>query len=113
MRLSRSRDGFSRNSGGCRRQRETCGAAPPTVNLAVVYLPLGYQGVKSTFDSQIAILIESRELWNVNTAAYCLMSNHYYLLAQTPEANLSRYIRRINGIYTGKLVQHPPIAKIK
>jgi len=28
------------------------------------------------------------------------MSNHYHILLQTPEANLSRYMRHINGIYT-------------
>jgi len=39
-------------------------------------------------------------LWKVRIAAYCLMSNHYHLLVQTPEANLSRYMRHINGLYT-------------
>ncbi len=28
------------------------------------------------------------------------MTNHYYLLAQTPDGNLSRSIRHINGVYT-------------
>jgi len=32
--------------------------------------------------------------------AYCLMGNHYHLLAQTPQPNLSRGMRRLNGIYT-------------
>jgi len=48
----------------------------------------------------IDILKESAELWKVNIAAYCLMSNHYHLLIQTPEANLSRSMRHINGVYT-------------
>ena len=34
--------------------------------------------------------------------AYCLMSNHYHLLIETPEANLSRGMRQLNGIYTQK-----------
>ena len=32
--------------------------------------------------------------------AYCLMSNHYHLLIETPDSNLSRGMRQINGIYT-------------
>ncbi len=32
--------------------------------------------------------------------AYCLMPNHYHLLVETPEANLSRGMRHINGVYT-------------
>jgi REP element-mobilizing transposase RayT len=32
--------------------------------------------------------------------AYCLMGNHYHLLIETPEANLSRGMRQLNGIYT-------------
>jgi putative transposase len=34
--------------------------------------------------------------------AYCLMGNHYHLLIETPEANLSRGMRQLNGIYTQK-----------
>ena len=33
-------------------------------------------------------------------AAYCLMPTHYHLLLQTPDANLSRCMRHLNGIYT-------------
>lgn len=32
--------------------------------------------------------------------AYCLMSNHYHLLLETPEGNLSRGMRQLNGVYT-------------
>jgi REP element-mobilizing transposase RayT len=32
--------------------------------------------------------------------AYCLMTNHYHLLIETPEANLSRGMRQLNGVYT-------------
>ena len=31
---------------------------------------------------------------------YCLMTNHYHLVVQTPEANLSKGMRQLNGIYT-------------
>ena len=32
--------------------------------------------------------------------AYCLMDNHYHLLIETPEGNLSQGMRQINGVYT-------------
>ncbi len=32
--------------------------------------------------------------------AYCLMDNHYHLLIETPEGNLSLGMRQLNGIYT-------------
>lgn len=32
--------------------------------------------------------------------AYCLMNNHYHLLVETPEANLARGMRQLNGVYT-------------
>ncbi|MDY7035172.1 MAG: helix-turn-helix domain-containing protein, partial [Thermodesulfobacteriota bacterium] len=36
----------------------------------------------------------------VKIAAYCLLSNHYHLLIQTPDSNLSRSMRHLNGVYT-------------
>ena len=32
--------------------------------------------------------------------AYCLMDNHYHLLVETPEPNLSRGMRQLNGVFT-------------
>ena len=32
--------------------------------------------------------------------AYCLMNNHYHLVVETPEANLSKGMRQVNGVYT-------------
>jgi len=32
--------------------------------------------------------------------AYCLMGNHYHLVIETPEANLSKGMRQLNGVYT-------------
>jgi len=32
--------------------------------------------------------------------AYCLMGNHYHLLIETPDANLSRGMQFLNGVYT-------------
>jgi len=55
---------------------------------------------KGDYLSFIDLLREAVDLWRVRIAAYCLMSNHYHLLIQTPEANLSRCMRHLNGIYT-------------
>jgi len=32
--------------------------------------------------------------------AWCMMDNHYHLMVETPQANLSRGMRQLNGIYT-------------
>ncbi len=34
--------------------------------------------------------------------AYCLMDNHYHLLIETPDGNLSKGMRHLNGVYTQK-----------
>lgn len=46
------------------------------------------------------LLKESAKLWNVRISAYCLMNNHYHILGQTPQGNLSRFMRHLNGVYT-------------
>jgi len=55
---------------------------------------------KQDYDHFIDLLIEISELWNVHIAAYCLMNNHYHILLQTPEGNISRCMRHLNGVYT-------------
>lgn len=40
----------------------------------------------------------ARRRWLLH--AYCLMTNHYHLLVETPEANLSAGMRQLNGEYT-------------
>jgi len=55
---------------------------------------------KTDYKAFIELLKESTEIWNLTIAAYCLMPNHYHLLIQTPDANISRIMRHINGVYT-------------
>ena len=38
--------------------------------------------------------------FNWRCHAWCLMTNHYHLLVETPEPNLSRGMRQLNGVYT-------------
>ncbi|MFC1787920.1 transposase [Patescibacteria group bacterium] len=40
------------------------------------------------------------DIHNLICHAYCLMDNHYHLLIETPEGNLSKAMRDINGNYT-------------
>jgi putative transposase len=52
------------------------------------------------FQRFVELLQEGSAMWNVRVAAFCLMPNHYHLLVQTPDANLSRFMRHTDGIYT-------------
>ncbi|MEZ5628638.1 MAG: transposase [Rhodocyclaceae bacterium] len=40
------------------------------------------------------------ERFNWRCHAYCLMSNHYHVVVETPEANLSKGMRQLNGVFT-------------
>ena len=55
---------------------------------------------KKDYRRFIELLREATETWNLRVSAYCLMANHYHLLFQTPEGNLSRCMRHIDGVYT-------------
>jgi len=55
---------------------------------------------KSDYQAFVDLLQETTEAWNIKIAAYGLMPNHYHLLVQTPEGNISRAMRHINGVYT-------------
>jgi REP element-mobilizing transposase RayT len=46
------------------------------------------------------VLGEVIERYNWVCHAYCLMTNHYHLVIETPEANLSKGMRQLNGVYT-------------
>jgi REP element-mobilizing transposase RayT len=45
-------------------------------------------------------LDEAHRRFGMEVHAYCLMSNHYHLLIKTPQGNLSRIMRHIDGLYT-------------
>ncbi len=55
---------------------------------------------KTDFKTFLGVLQESSELFGCRVAAFCLMSNHYNLLLQTPLGNISRVMRHVNGVYT-------------
>ncbi|MGH7478467.1 MAG: transposase [Candidatus Methylomirabilales bacterium] len=48
----------------------------------------------------IELLADCHEMWSVRVYAYCLLDTHYHLLLETPDDNLARVMRHLNGIYT-------------
>ncbi len=50
--------------------------------------------------SFLSLLEELHADYNWVCHSYCLMNNHYHFLIETPDANLSKGMRHINGVYT-------------
>ncbi len=48
----------------------------------------------------LTLLEEVTTRFGAEVHAYCLMGNHYHLLLHTPEGNLQRIMRHLNGVYT-------------
>jgi REP element-mobilizing transposase RayT len=48
----------------------------------------------------LSVLSDVCKRFNWSVHAYCLMSNHYHLLIETPDGNLSQGMRQLNGVYT-------------
>ena len=61
---------------------------------------------KSVFRSDLdrerflSYLQSARERYGAVIHVYCLLSNHYHLLLETPRSNLSQILHHINGAYT-------------
>lgn len=61
---------------------------------------------KSTFtDSKdhnifLKIVQKTNHRYNFICHAYCLMGNHYHLLIETPDGNLSKGMKHLNSVYT-------------
>ena len=48
----------------------------------------------------LSLLGDTCERFNWRCHAYCLMGNHYHLLVETLDGNLSKGMRHLNGVYT-------------
>ena len=48
----------------------------------------------------LEVLHQVNERFNWLCHAYCLMNNHYHLLIETPDGNLSKGMRQLNGVFT-------------
>ena len=55
---------------------------------------------KDDYTCFLDLLRETSEIFNIKIFAYCLMPTHYHLLVQTPEMNLARCMRHLNGVFT-------------
>jgi len=56
--------------------------------------------IDSDREGFLSILSDACKTYNWVCHAYCLMDNHYHLLIETPDANLSKGMRQLNGRYT-------------
>ena len=48
----------------------------------------------------LSVLGLTMRRFNVICHAYCLMTNHFHLLLETPNANLSKAMRQFNSVFT-------------
>ena len=55
---------------------------------------------KEDYETFVKTIGEIHERWGVEFLAYCLMGNHYHICLRTPEGNLSRVMRHLDGLYT-------------
>lgn len=55
---------------------------------------------KPDYEAFVNTVGEIYDRWRVELFAYCLMGNHYHACLRTPEGNLSRVMRHLDGLYT-------------
>lgn len=55
---------------------------------------------KQDYEAFLQTVGEIHDRWRVELFAYCLMGTHYHLCMRTPEGNLSRVMRHLDGLYT-------------
>lgn len=73
---------------------------------AVYHITSRGNGRNKTFFSDrdgeafLNILGEVVERYSWRCHAYCLMTNHFHLLVETPKANLSKGMHQLNGVFT-------------
>ena len=58
---------------------------------------------ETDFELFLSVLNDVCEQYNWVIHSYCLMTNHYHLLIETPDANLSKGIRQLNGVFSQKI----------
>ena len=55
---------------------------------------------KKDYRAFLDLCLELHKRFGLIFHAYCLMPNHYHLMVETPEANLGRALRHLDGVYT-------------
>jgi REP element-mobilizing transposase RayT len=56
-------------------------------------------------ETWLEILGQICDRFNWAIHAYCQMGNHYHLLVETPDGNLAKGMRQLNGVYTQRFNQ--------
>ncbi len=57
---------------------------------------------EADFGHFFEVLALTCERFNWVIHSFCLMTNHYHLLIETPDGNLTKGMRQLNGVYTQK-----------
>ena len=52
------------------------------------------------YEAFLKILETLHQRFHFKIHAFCLMPNHYHFYLQTPQPNLSKIMRGLNGVYT-------------
>jgi REP-associated tyrosine transposase len=55
---------------------------------------------EADYEKFLTYLREAKEKYGIVLHCYVLMTNHYHLLMETPQANLSQAMQYVNGSYT-------------
>jgi putative transposase len=53
----------------------------------------------------LAVLAQALDRFDAQALSYCLMGNHYHVVLHTRQANMSRVMRHVNGVYTQRFNQ--------
>ncbi len=54
----------------------------------------------SDFNLFLTVLAQTIDRFNWVCHSYCLMTNHYHLVIETPDGNLAKGMRQLNGVFT-------------
>ena len=52
------------------------------------------------FRNFLSLIEDAWRRWHIRVFSWCLMGNHYHVALQTPEGNLQRVMRHIDGVFT-------------
>jgi putative transposase len=52
------------------------------------------------YDKFLDLLLDMKKMYNINIHSYCLMTNHYHILLETTNRNISEAIKFLNSFYS-------------
>ena len=55
---------------------------------------------EADYKGYLTLIEDAWRRWDIRIFSYCLMHTHYHLALQTPQGNLQRVMRHIDGVYT-------------